>query len=112
MTLVSVVMPVYNQERYIATAIKSILEQTYSSFEFIIVDDGSTDRTIEIVESFADERIRLIRAPHAGFIAAISRGVAEATGKWIARMDSVPIATATTHWQNSSKQSLGTKMAL
>jgi len=81
-------MPVYNQERYIATAIQSVLEQTYSSFEFIIVDDGSTDRTTEIIESFSDERIRLIRAPHAGFIAAISRGVAEATGKWIARMDS------------------------
>lgn len=87
-------MPVYNQERYIATAIQSILEQTYSSFEFIIVDDGSTDRTVEIIESYADARIHLIRSPHNGFIAALRLGTAEAKGKWIARMDSDDVCRA------------------
>lgn len=85
---VSVVMPVYNQERYVADAVKSILLQTFRDYEFIVVDDGSTDRTFEIVESFKDSRIRLIRAQHRGFVEALKLGTAEAKGKWIARMDS------------------------
>jgi hypothetical protein len=84
----SVIMPVYNQERFVAQAITSVLEQTYSDFEFIIVDDGSTDRTVEIIESFNDPRIRLIRAEHKGFIDALALASAEARGKWLARMDS------------------------
>jgi len=88
MTALSVIMPVYNQEKYVADAVRSILDQTYRDFEFIIVDDGSTDRTIEIVESFEDERIRLIRAPHEGFVKALGRATRDARGEWLARMDS------------------------
>ena len=54
---ISVVMPSYNVEKYVEEAVCSILDQTYCDFEFIIVDDGSTDRTREIVHSFADPRI-------------------------------------------------------
>jgi glycosyltransferase involved in cell wall biosynthesis len=88
MVELSVIMPVYNQELYVARAIESVLQQTYGDFEFIIVDDGSSDRTIEIIESFDDSRIRLIRAPHKGFIDALALATAEAKGKWLARMDS------------------------
>lgn len=88
MTQLSVIMPVFNQEQYVALAISSILKQSFKDFEFIIVDDGSTDRTIEIIESFDDSRIRLIRAEHGGFIAALKLATREAKGKWVARMDS------------------------
>lgn len=85
---VSVLMPVYNQEKYVADAIRSVLHQTYENFEFIIVDDGSTDRTVEIINSFDDPRIRLICAPHEGYVSALKRATDEAGGTWLARMDS------------------------
>lgn len=88
MPLVSVIMPVFNQQRYVDQAVKSILDQTFKDFEFIIVDDGSTDGTVEIIERFDDKRIRLIRAEHKGFTEALKRATAEAKGKWLARMDS------------------------
>ena len=81
-------MPVHNQERYIAAAVQSILSQTFRDFEFVIVDDGSTDRTVEIIESFKDKRIRLFRDDHKGFLAALRRACSEAGGEWLARMDS------------------------
>lgn len=85
---VSVVMSAYNEERYIAGAIESILAQTFTDFEFVIVDDGSTDRTVEIIESYDDPRIRLLRQPqNHGVVAAWTRGIAESTGEYIARMD-------------------------
>jgi glycosyltransferase involved in cell wall biosynthesis len=84
----SVIMPVYNQERYVRRAILSILSQTFRDYEFIIVDDGSTDRTIEIVKQFDDERIRLLTTPHIGFIDALTLGMSAARGTWLARMDS------------------------
>lgn len=85
---ISVIMPVFNQERYVADAIKCILDQTYKNFEFIIVDDGSNDRTVEIIKSFADQRVRLICAGHEGFVSALKRATRAASGKWLARMDS------------------------
>jgi len=85
---ISVIMPVFNQERYVADAIKCILNQTYKDFEFIIVDDGSTDRTVEIIKSFDDKRIQLICAEHEGFLSALKRAMNAAQGKWLARMDS------------------------
>lgn len=85
---VSVIMPVFNQEQYVRMAITSVLDQTHSDFEFLIVDDGSTDKTVEVIESFRDDRIRLIKAPHGGFISALKLGTSEARGKWVARMDS------------------------
>ena len=88
MPLISVVMPVYNQEKYVSEAVKSILNQTFKDFEFIIVDDGSTDKTIEIIKSFDDQRIRLVQAEHKGFIEALKLATDKASGKWLARMDS------------------------
>ena len=64
MPKISVVMPAYNAENYIAEAIDSILNQTFTDFEFIIIDDCSSDRTAEIVKSFTDPRIRFYRNEH------------------------------------------------
>ena len=57
---ITVVMPVYNGEKYLDTAIKSILNQTFTNFEFVIVDDASTDSSVKIINSYQDERIKLI----------------------------------------------------
>lgn len=86
--LVSVIMPVYNQERYVADAVRSILSQTFRSFEFVIVDDGSTDKTVQIIRDFNDSRIRLFQADHKGFLSALKLATSFAVGKWLARMDS------------------------
>ncbi|MGQ0541502.1 MAG: glycosyltransferase family 2 protein [Blastocatellia bacterium] len=91
---VSVIMPVYNQERYVADAIDCILKQTHDNFELIVVDDGSTDRTVEIICGFDDPRIRLIRALHGGYITALSRAISEARHDWVARMDSDDLCPA------------------
>jgi O-antigen biosynthesis protein len=64
----SVIMPVWNGERHIGEAIRSILNQSETDFEFIIIDDGSTDRTVPIIEGFNDPRIRLIRQEHEGIV--------------------------------------------
>jgi glycosyltransferase involved in cell wall biosynthesis len=87
---VSVLMPVYNGERYLATAIESILNQTFADFEFIIVDDGSTDGTAAILADYQqrDERIQVYRQENQGIVASLNRGLELAQGKYIARMDS------------------------
>ena len=91
--LVSVVMPVYNRETFLAEAIQSILAQTYTNFEFIIVDDGSTDRSIEVIQNYRDPRIRLIQLPkNQGISAARNAGNKLAQGEFIAAMDSDDIA--------------------
>ena len=92
--LISVVMPVYNAERYVAEAIDSILAQTYPYFEFIIVDDGSTDGSAGIVRAFAsrDTRIRTLFLPHRGQSIALNAGIALAQGQFIAHMDNDDIA--------------------
>lgn len=84
---VSVVMPVYNGERYLKEAIDSILGQTFWGFEFIIVNDGSTDRTGELLRSYSDPRLVVIDQSHQGIGAALNRGIQYARGKYIARMD-------------------------
>src|SRR4051794_10343483 len=86
---VSVLMPVYNARRYIADAVQSILSQTLSRFEFIIVDDGSTDGTREILQGFAarDPRIRLIARPNTGYVVALNEALSLARGEFVARMD-------------------------
>jgi glycosyltransferase involved in cell wall biosynthesis len=88
MPKISVVMPVYNQERYVKSAVDCVLKQTFSDFEFIIVDDGSTDGTSAVLNVYKDKRIRLLQGDHAGFLKALQKGIAAAGGKWIARMDS------------------------
>jgi glycosyltransferase involved in cell wall biosynthesis len=91
--LVSIVMAAYNEEKYIHEAIDSILRQTFSDFEFIIVNDGSTDRTEEIILSFSDSRIKYIRNDqNLKLIASLNKGLSLARGKYIARMDSDDIS--------------------
>lgn len=90
---VSIVMSVYNGERFLREAICSILEQTYSDYEYIIVDDGSTDNTASIVASIADQRIRLIHnEKNIGLAASLNRGISLAQGRFIARMDADDIS--------------------
>lgn len=90
---VSVVMPAYNVEKYIEESVNSILNQTFSDFEFIVVDDGSTDRTPEILRSFSDPRIRLLfNGKNEGNYPARNRGCRLAKGKYIAVMDADDVA--------------------
>jgi glycosyltransferase involved in cell wall biosynthesis len=83
---ISVVMQAYNAEKYIAEAIDSVLKQTFSDFEFIIINDGSTDNTLSIIKSYTDNRIVLIENEH-NFIESLNKGMQLAQGKYIARMD-------------------------
>lgn len=93
---VSVLMPVYNGEAFVAEAIESILRQTYANFELLIVDDGSVDNSRAIMEGFSDNRIRLIRNDsNRGLIASLNRGLDEALGEYIARMDCDDISRST-----------------
>jgi glycosyltransferase involved in cell wall biosynthesis len=88
--LVSVVMAVYNGESYVAKAIESILQQTYSNFEFIIVNDGSHAVVAKLLEEMADRdaRIRLVvNESNIGLTKSLNRGLKIARGKFIARMD-------------------------
>lgn len=86
--LVSIVMAAYNEEKHIHEAIESVLSQTYPNFEFIIIDDGSTDSTKSIILSYNDERIRLIsNEQNLKLIDSLNKGLSLATGKYIARMD-------------------------
>ncbi len=85
---VSVVMPLYNAELFVAQAISSILKQTFDNFEFIIIDDGSKDKSVDIVRGFKDSRIKLYQNEiNCGVAVALNRGFALAKGKYIARMD-------------------------
>ena len=85
---VSVVMPVYQVEAYVAEAVASVLAQSMPDFELIIVDDGGKDRSIAICESFADPRIRIIRQANRGLAGARNTGIAAARGRYIALLDS------------------------
>lgn len=86
--LVTVLMPVFNAELYLEEAIESILNQTYTNFEFLIINDGSTDRSEEIIMGYADKRIRYIKnEENINLIASLNKGLALAKGDYIARMD-------------------------
>ena len=84
---ITVLMPVYNGEKYLNAAVKSILSQNYSDFEFLIINDGSTDNTPKILESFRDPRIKIIHIENRGVAAALRLGVELSQGEYIARMD-------------------------
>ena len=85
---ITVLMPVYNAAGYIRTAMDSILEQSYRAFEFLIIDDGSTDGTGDLIRAYADSRIRLIRhEQNQGLRHSLNEGIALASGRLIARMD-------------------------
>lgn len=92
--LISVVMPVHDRARYVAEAVNSILAQTYPHFELIIVDDGSTDESPEIVRALAarDPRIRALFSPHYSQGRARNAGIALARGEYIAHMDDDDVA--------------------
>jgi glycosyltransferase involved in cell wall biosynthesis len=85
--LVSVILPVYNAEKTIRRAVESILSQTYTGFELIIINDGSADLTQGILDSFDDERMRVFRQENRGLVASLNRGIKESVGEYIARMD-------------------------
>ena len=84
---ITVLMPVYNGEKYVADAIDSILAQTFRDFEFLIVNDGSKDKTEEIIRSYSDPRIRLLNKENGGVSCALNHGLEHAKGKYIARFD-------------------------
>lgn len=87
--LVSIIMPSYNTGRYIKETIQSVLDQTYKSWELIIVDDCSTDNTEEVVVSIKDERIKYFRnEKNSGAAVSRNRALREAKGRWIAFLDS------------------------
>ncbi|QDV36259.1 glycosyltransferase family 2 protein [Tautonia plasticadhaerens] len=94
MPAVSVVMPAYNAERYLAEAVESILEQTFEDFEMIVLDDGSTDGTLAILDRYAaaDGRVRVISRPNTGIVGALNEMVAHSRGELLARMDSDDVA--------------------
>lgn len=85
---VSVIMPAYNAAPYAAAAISSILGQTCTNFELLVIDDGSSDSTAHVVSGFADRRVRLLQnARNLGLVASLARGIEAARGELIARMD-------------------------
>ena len=85
---ISIVMPVYNCENYLHEAIKSILEQTYTDFEFIIINDGSEDNSEDIILSYADPRIIYIKNDkNMKIVKTLNKGISLSRGKYIARMD-------------------------
>lgn len=92
MPKVSVIMSVYNGEEYLREAIDSILNQTFEDFEFIIVDDGSTDRIADILASYRDPRIKVINQKHLGIAHAKNKAVKASSGEYIAIMDADDIS--------------------
>lgn len=95
---ISVLMPAYNAEKYIAESIESILNQTFPDFEFIIINDGSTDNTAKIIRQYArrDKRIKFIdNRKNQGLIAVLNQGLDLCSGEYIARMDSDDISLPT-----------------
>jgi glycosyltransferase involved in cell wall biosynthesis len=85
--LVSVVMSVYNGEKYVEDAIKSILNQTYKNWELIIIDDGSSDSTKQVINRFKDDRIKYLYHQNMGLTKSLNRGIEKSVGKYIARID-------------------------
>lgn len=92
-TKVSVIMPVYNGEKYLADSIESILNQSYADFEFIIIDDASTDNSYKIISGYQDRRIKLLsNDPNIGQTITLNKGIQVSASGFIARMDQDDIA--------------------
>jgi glycosyltransferase involved in cell wall biosynthesis len=91
--MVTVLMPVYNAEKYVAEAIESILNQTFQDFEFLIINDGSTDSSVEIIQSYRDPRIRLLNLEqNVGLVKALNIGLSEIHSEYIVRTDADDIS--------------------
>ncbi len=90
--LISVVLPVYNAESTILDAACSILDGTFQDLELVIVDDGSTDQTLDRLKSINDPRLVLTKTPHQGVVAAANKAASMAQAQWIARMDADDIS--------------------
>lgn len=86
--MISVVMPIYNVETFVGEAVQSVLDQTFKDFELICVDDGGSDRSIDIVREFNDPRIRLVHQANRGLAGARNSGIAHALGEFVALLDS------------------------
>ncbi len=95
--LVSLLITNRNRDRYLATAIKSVLAQTFTDFELIVWDDGSTDRSVEIAQRFAaqDPRVRVMAAPHQGIPRSRTAAIAQLTGRYLGWVDSDDILAPT-----------------
>lgn len=99
---ISVIMPVWNGEKYLRAAVDSILNQTLADLELIVIDDGSTDGTAEILRSYSDPRLQVRRLEHAGIVVALNHGLACARSDWVARLDADDISLPhrlETQWQ-------------
>lgn len=84
---VTVILPIYNGQSYLESAINSVLQQSYSDFELVIINDGSVDDSASIVESFSDPRIRFYQQQNQGLAATLNKAIGLARGKYIARQD-------------------------
>jgi len=87
MKYVSIIIPTYRVEKYICTAIKSVLNQTHKNFELLIIDDGSPDESVKIFQQFTDDRIKIIRQNNRGLAGARNTGIRHAQGEYIALLD-------------------------
>lgn len=86
--LVSVILATYNRSEYLGRAIESVLDQSYNNFELIIIDDGSTDRTSEVIYEYQDSRIKIIKnKENLGFVKSLNKAINYAQGEYIARID-------------------------
>jgi len=93
--LISVVMPVYNTEKFVAEAIESILAQTFTDFEIIIIDDCSTDKSWQIIQDFSEKDQRIVtiqNSENQGLARSLNKGLKIAKGQFIARMDADDIS--------------------
>jgi glycosyltransferase involved in cell wall biosynthesis len=86
---VSIVVPAFNAEPFITECLKSVFNQTFSDFEVLVVDDGSTDRTVQLAKELerSDQRLRIVSQPNSGVIAARNHGIELASGRWVALLD-------------------------
>ncbi|MEP0871647.1 glycosyltransferase [Trichocoleus desertorum AS-A10] len=94
MPLVSIIIPVYNGEKTIQETINSVLAQTFSDFELIVINDGSQDKTLEVVSEIQDPRIKVFSYPNAGLSATRNRGISHSQGQFIAFLDADDLWTA------------------